>query len=126
MAKKKAVKKAKGVIGRPPKPLDWKQVEALCKIQCTEEEICSVVDLSTDALNKRCRKEQGVTFKQFFHKKRSGGKASLRRNQWRMSENIPTMAIWLGKQYLAQSDKNEQTNTNKNIEIKVQGQDEQL
>lgn len=35
------------------------------------------------------------------------GKASLRRNQYKMAETNPTMAIWLGKQMLDQSDKSE-------------------
>jgi len=117
---------AKKKMGRPLSPIKWDQVVALCKIQCTEEEICAVLGMSIDTINRRCKKEHGVTFKEFFTQKRQGGKASLRRNQWKMGETNPTMAIFLGKQYLGQSDKNEQTNTNKNIEIKVNEQDEKL
>ena len=39
-----------------------------------------------------------------FSVKREGGLTSLRMTQFRMAETIPTMAIWLGKQYLNQSD----------------------
>jgi len=106
-------------MGRPLKPIKWDQVETLCKIQCTQEEICAVIGVSDETLNNRCKKEQGVTFLEFFKQKRNGGKSSLRRRQWNMSENNPTMAIWLGKQYLGQSDKNEQNNNNKNVEIKL-------
>ena len=33
----------------------------------------------------------------------------LRRKQWEMAGKNPTMAIWLGKQWLGQTDKVEQT-----------------
>lgn len=48
-------------------------------------------------------------FSDIFHIKRGIGKISLRRSQFRMAEVNPTMAIWLGKQYLGQTDKQEVT-----------------
>lgn len=91
-------------IGRPEKEISQKQFESLCAIQCTSEEICSVLDVSDKVLENWCRKTYGVNFSVIFAQKRAGGKASLRRNQWKLSESNPTMAIWLGKQYLGQSD----------------------
>lgn len=55
-------------------------------------------------LNNWCRRTYKKTFKEVFKDKRQGGKASLRRTQWKQAENNPTMAIWLGKQYLGQKD----------------------
>ena len=46
------------------------------------------------------------------HQKEKIGKTSLRRNQWRLAETNPTMAIWLGKQYLNQTDHVEQPHDN--------------
>lgn len=40
-----------------------------------------------------------------FDDGRLEGFVSLRRKQFAMAEKNPTMAIWLGKQYLGQSDK---------------------
>ncbi len=97
--------------GRPPKEIKQKQFEELCAIQCTQEEICSVLDVCHDTLDKWCHKTYGMTFSQIFEQKRQGGKASLRRNQWNLSKTNPTMAIWLGKQYLGQKDKQEQENS---------------
>ena len=101
--------------GRPPKVISGEQFEALCKIQCTEEEICSVLDVDEVTLNKWCKETYGVSFSQIFKIKKLGGKASLRRMQWKLAEKNSTMSIWLGKQYLGQSDKVE-LGANENIE----------
>lgn len=76
-------------------------------IQCTEEEICAVLDVDDMTLAKWCKRTYGLRFSEVFKQKRQGGRASLRRNQWKLSETNPTMAIWLGKQYLGQRDKQE-------------------
>lgn len=88
--------------------LNWKQIDALCSIQCTEEEIASVVGCSIQTLNLRCKKKFKITFVEYIKQKGSGGKASLRRKQWAKAtegDGNTTMLIWLGKQYLKQSDK---------------------
>lgn len=77
-------------------------------IQCTEEEIAAVCDVSVDTLERWCKRTYKRNFAEVFQEKRAGGKASLRRNQWKLSETNPTMAIWLGKQYLDQTDRREE------------------
>lgn len=91
--------------GRPYKEISQKQFESLCHIQCTEEEICSVLDVCHDTLEDWCKRTYNMSFSQVFPIKKAGGRASLRRNQWKLSETNPTMAIWLGKQMLGQTDK---------------------
>ena len=39
-----------------------------------------------------------------YKKGQDNGKRSLRRIQFKLAEKNPTMAIWLGKQYLGQRD----------------------
>lgn len=103
-------------MGRPPKKISKEQFEELCKIQCTHDEICAVLDVSADTLEKFCKENyEGKTFSKVFAEKRDGGKSSLRRSQWLMAEKNPTMAIWLGKQYLGQKDKVEEDNTAEKI-----------
>lgn len=94
-------------IGRPLKKINQKQFEELCAIQCTREEICAVLDVSEKTLDKWCHETYDMSFSLVFEQKRQGGKSSLRRNQWNLSKTNPTMAIWLGKQYLGQKDKQE-------------------
>ena len=82
----------------------------MCSIQCTESEICSVMNLSDKTLNRLLRKHYGVTFSECFKKFSASGIISLRRKQFEVANNgsVP-MLIWLGKQYLDQKDKQEVT-----------------
>ena len=85
--------------------------ENLCSIQCTKEEICAVLEVSEKTLNSWCNNVYGENFSLVFNEKREYGKSSLRRTQWKLAEKNPTMAIFLGKQYLGQRD---------NIEVKAE------
>lgn len=101
-------------MGRPAKEIKQEQFEELCKMQCTEEEICAVFNVSDETLNKWCKNTYGKTFLEVFKEKRTGGKASLRRSQWKLAETNATLAIWLGKQYLGQRDE-QSLNVNANV-----------
>lgn len=96
-------------MARPKKNFDQKQFEAMCAIQCTEEEICGIFDCDDNTLNRWCKDIYGKCFSEVYKQKKQGGKMSLRRRQWNLAEKNPTMAIWLGKQWLGQTDKVEQT-----------------
>ena len=92
-------------MARPKKRISQKQFESLCAIQCTKEEICDVLDVTEKTLNNWCKETYGEGFSLVFSKKRALGKASLRRNQWKLAEKgNSTMQIWLGKQILKQSE----------------------
>jgi len=98
-------KKGKHPGGRPKKVIDQAQFEELCKIQCTEMEICAVLNVDDMTLAKWCEETYQKSFSEIFAIKREGGKASLRRMQWKQAEVNPTMAIFLGKNMLGQRDK---------------------
>ena len=88
--------------GRPKKEIDYELAGKLAAIQCTQEEIAGILDISRQTLLKD---EQ---FLYIFQTKKESGRSSLRRMQWKTAEGgNPTMQIWLGKQYLNQSDKQE-------------------
>ena len=108
MKKKEAVKtkvkpKAKKVTN-PKIQIDFRQLEELCKIQCTANEICAVFGLSHDTLLRRCKEKYGATFAEVQARFSNFGKASLRRIQFQLATKSAVMAIWLGKQYLGQSE----------------------
>lgn len=93
------------MAGRPKKKISKKTFEELCSIQCTQTEIIQVLGVSDKTLNNWCRATYGgLNFSEVFGQKRGKGKASLRRSQWQLAKSNPTMAIWLGKQYLGQKD----------------------
>lgn len=90
--------------GRPKKEIDFNLVKSLCSIQCTGEEIASIVNVNYDTLVKRIKDDYNETFSDFYKKASAGGKASLRRTQFKLAEKSAAMCIWLGKQYLGQKD----------------------
>lgn len=102
---------AKGQIKQKQDTINQKTFESLCAIQCTREEICAVLSVSEKTLNSWCNNVYGKNFSLVFNEKREYGKSSLRRTQWKLAEKNPTMAIWLGKQYLEQKDTINNTNT---------------
>lgn len=105
---KKSSDAEKPKMGRPSKQdnISKEQFEALCSIQCTLEEVCCVLDVSPPTLEAWVKKTYGpgYTFLKIFKIKRCNGLVSLRRNQLKLSETNATMAIFLGKNYLGQSD----------------------
>ena len=94
-------------MARPKIDIDKSQFEKLCSIQCTEREIASYFGCSVDTIERWCKREYKANFADIYEEKRSIGTISLRRTQFRMAETNPTMAIWLGKQYLGQAERQE-------------------
>lgn len=93
--------------GRPRIEIDEEQFKGLCSIQCTLEEISNWFKCSEDTIERWCKRELKSSFADAYKKYSVGGKISLRRSQFRIAETNPTMAIWLGKQYLGQTDRQE-------------------
>ena len=85
-------------MARPKKAIDVRQVVKLAELHCNDREIAAVVGVSEDTLHRRFAEE--------IDKARARCKTSLRRVMWRtaMKGNV-TMLIWLGKQYLGQTDR---------------------
>lgn len=90
--------------------IDKAQFEKLCSIMCTEQEICGFFGTSHDTLNRWCHQEYNMTFTEIWEKKSAIGKISLRRIQFQQAEKNPSMAIFLGKQILGQTDNPQQFN----------------
>jgi len=97
------------VMGRPRIEFDeshWRSIDNLCGLMCTAEEIAGFLEVSVDTLERRIREKYNCTFAEYFKERSARGKISLRRHQYKLAEaGNPTMLIWLGKQYLGQTDK---------------------
>ncbi|MDE7198801.1 MAG: hypothetical protein K2O15_07945 [Lachnospiraceae bacterium] len=89
-------------MARPRKEIDQAEFEKLCSLQCTKAEIAGFFNVSEDTVERWCKRTYRESFAVVFATKRSGGKISLRRSQFRLAEKDSRMAIWLGKQYLEQ------------------------
>ena len=104
-------------VGRPKKEFSKKDFENLVGIGCTQEEICwwfrddTGKKANIDTLSRWCKRTYGMNFQEYF--KKYGGiamKISLRKNQLKLSEKSAVMAIFLGKNWLNQTDGPEQNN----------------
>lgn len=100
--------------GRPTIDFDKKQFIDLVALGCNQEEICWFFRDETgkvaniDTLSRWCKREFGVTFQEYSKQNSLMAlKIQLRRNQFELSKHSVPMAIWLGKQYLRQTEKQE-------------------
>ena len=97
-------------LWQPPavKEIDWAEFDKLCLMHATLEEIAGWFEVSTPTVTARVKEEYGRSFSEVWTEKSAAGKASLRRKQFiKAMEGNSTMLVWLGKQYLGQSDKKE-------------------
>lgn len=90
--------------GRPRIELDSAEIEKLCRLNCTMDEIAAFFGCSTDTIERRMKEDEDL--KLAIERGRATGKISLRRKQFQILEdsNSASMAIWLGKQLLGQRD----------------------
>lgn len=91
-------------MARPLKQIDQDEFEKLCKMLCTEAEICAWFDVTDKTLSGWCQRTYGANFSETYKKFRDFGKIAVRRAQLRLAEKSAAMAIFLGKQYLGQRD----------------------
>lgn len=91
-------------MARPQIEIDQKQFESLCALQCTLQEIAGWFNCSEDTIERWCKRTYDEGFAEAYKKHSVKGKMSLRRAQFRLAETSAAMAIFLGKNYLGQSD----------------------
>jgi hypothetical protein len=94
--------------GRPVKEIDLGEMEKLASIQATARECASWFNVSEDTIDLRLKDAGYAGFTEFYKKHQGPGNVSLRRKQFEtaMTGN-PTLLIWLGKNWLGQTDKME-------------------
>ena len=97
--------------GRPLKQISREQFENLCAIQCSLLEIANFFDVDNKTIEAWCRREYDMGFSEVFKIKRTKGFISLRHRQFQLAEKNVAMSIFLGKNYLGQSDKMELSGT---------------
>ena len=91
-------------MARPRIKLDWEQFDKLCNLLCTQQEIADFFGCSPDTISRAIEREFKVGYAEYYKRVTVHAKVSLRRIQWKHAEKSVAMAIWLGKQYLKQSD----------------------
>lgn len=103
--------------------IDKDKFERLCEIMCTKIEIAHIFDCSEDTIERWCKKTyEGKTFSEVHEQHRNLGLVSIRRSQMELAKKNPAMAIFLGKNYLGQSDNTKVEHTggvNINMDIPI-------
>lgn len=95
------------------------QLEALCRLNCTHEEIAAYFNVSLKTVQNRYKEDE--EFRRAVDTGKAQGKLSLRRKQIELVDNgNASMAIWLGKNLLDQTDKQEIDNYNHNDAVKIE------
>ena len=107
-------------MARPTKEINQEQFESLCNLQCTLEEIAGFFKCNRDTIDAWCKRTYKDGFSAIYKKYSQNGKISLRRYQFKLAKHNASMAIWLGKQYLGQTDKLELERADKDDTLKVE------
>ena len=114
-------KKKANKVGRPETEVDWRLVEGLANIHCTQEEIATALgNISVRSLMRKAE------FRRLYKKGNDMGKVSLRRKMFRAADEGNTaMMIFLSKNILGYKDKTDlDIDQDIHIKIKVSPPDE--
>ena len=88
--------------GRKPINIDLLELEKLCSLQCTDDELAAWFAVSIRTIESRRKQPK---FAEVMTRGRARGRISVRRAQMKMLEGgNAAIAVWLGKQLLGQRD----------------------
>lgn len=92
--------------GRPETVIIEEEFKALCRVQCTLNEIASYFDCSPATIERWCVKHFKMTFAETFQRFRGKGHTSIRRKQYQKAmEGDSQMLKHLGEMWLGQRSK---------------------
>ena len=97
-----AKKRSNNPNGKPPTNLDLEELEKLCGLQCTMEEMGAWFGLNARTMKVKASQPK---YREVMQRGYAKGRISVRRNQMKLlEEGNATMGVWLGKQLLGQRD----------------------
>ena len=106
-------------LGRPQKPIDEKVLANLSQINCTQQEIASILGISARTLQRR--------YADLIEINKNKGKASLRKRMYEKAmKGNDKLMIWLSKQYLNMTDRIHNTNTTEPLPLIIEAQAEEI
>ena len=89
-------------MARPQTKIDLGELEKLCSLQCTDEEIAAFLDVSTRTIERRRKVER---FREIMDNAKAKGRISVRRSLFRLAANgNVAAAIFLSKNVLGYRD----------------------
>jgi DNA-binding CsgD family transcriptional regulator len=89
-------------VGRPEAKIDLAELEKLCSMQCTDEEIAAFLGISARTIDRR---KKNAAFREVMERGKAKGRVSVRRNLFRLANNGNIAAcIFLSKNLLGYRD----------------------
>ncbi len=113
--------------GRPEKEFDWKVLDSILQFGANLIDCSELLDVSEDTVQRKIKSEYGCTFTEYRAKKMGRMRVKLLQKQYEMAQNgNVALLIWLGKQHLGQSDKQENSIDLSKIQINIDKKDSDL
>lgn len=101
--------RGRGTRGPKITQIDWEEFHKLASYQCTQKELADWFGVSVDTLERCYFDQYGEKFADFWDKKKNFGRTKIKKRQFELMEQdgngAVSMAIFLGKHYLNQTDK---------------------
>lgn len=99
-------------MSRPEKLINWEEVDEFLATGCMGTEIASYYDMHPNTFYKRVEDTYNMSFTEYSKQKKQIGDVLIRKAQFQKALGINkdgdnTMLIWLGKQRLGQTEKQE-------------------
>ena len=94
-----------------PVTIDWEMVRKMATMHCSVRGVSAVLGVNEETMRKHCQREYGMPPGEWFAIQSERGMCKVRYQLAKaqislaIKDKNPTMLIWLGKQYLGQSDK---------------------
>lgn len=113
-------------VGRPQKTFNWETLDGILQYGATVPDAAEILGVSEDTIERSIKKNHGLTFAEYRNKKMGRVRIKLLQKQIAMALNgsVPLL-IWLGKQYLGQSEKQEIEHAGNSV-IRIEKDDEKL
>jgi len=104
--------------GRPFIYIDLEELEQVCRLNCTVEEIAAFFNVSKRTIDYRMAEDEA--FREIVEKGRAQGKLSIRRAQMQhLNAGSEKMAIYLGKVVCGQREVTETVSDTRPISIEI-------
>lgn len=93
-------------MGRTKTNIDWGKVDKYLQAQCDGTGIAGLLGIHPNTLYRLCEEKYKMSFSEYSAQKKTEGKELLRAKQYQVAmSGDKTMLVWLGKQYLNQTDR---------------------
>lgn len=105
-------------MSRPPKEIDWDEVELMAHAGSPGTEIASIYNLHPQTFYNRVKDEFGLGFTEYFQSRRNKGKASIRAKQYSSAmEGNTQLLLRLGEVMLGQGKEDPQQASEGTVKI---------